>query len=45
MMMSSDVAMMSSCRTQFNAIAIEIATIGQHGCFYPFDHHDALRFE
>jgi hypothetical protein len=32
MTMSSDVAMVSSCRTQINAIAIDIATIGQYGC-------------
>jgi hypothetical protein len=33
MTMSSDVAMVSSCRTHFNAIEIEITTIGQYGCF------------
>jgi SPX domain protein involved in polyphosphate accumulation len=32
MTMSSDVAMVSSCRTQFNAIEIDMVSMGQYGC-------------
>jgi ribosome maturation factor RimP len=42
--MSSDVAMVSSCRTQFNAIAIDDCYDVSIRLFDPIDHHDAIAF-